>query len=336
MGHAAGNGRQNAARQDGAALPCALIVAGPTCSGKSALALALAEHLGGTVINADSMQVYRELRILTARPTPEEEARVPHALYGVRPAAEPGSAAWWRGAALAEMERARASGGLPILCGGSGLYISALVQGLADIPDPGPAARAEARGMLERLGPAVLHAKLAEADPVTAAALRPTDSQRLVRAWEVWRGTGRGLAAWQAAPPSDPAPWRFRAILLDPPRTQLRAAIAGRFAAMLRLGALEEVRRLLALHLDPALPAMRAHGVPELTAHIRGEIGLDEAARRAELVTGQYTKRQATWFRHRMPVPPSEAHTIHARITGLAQFLERESAELFSFVQRPG
>jgi tRNA dimethylallyltransferase len=319
-----------------AELPGALIVAGPTASGKSALALDLAERVGGVVINADSMQVYSELRILTARPTPEEEARVPHRLYGVRPAAEAGSAAWWRGAALAEMAAARAAGRLPILCGGTGLYFAALTEGLSDIPDCGEDARAEARKMLAEDGPAALHAALAKVDQATAARLRPSDSQRVARAWEVWRGTGRGLAAWQASGGGEPAPWRFSAILLDPPRDVLRAAIAARFAAMLAGDALEEVRALLGRKLDPALPAMRAHGVPELSAHLRGEISLPEAARRAELVTGQYTKRQATWFRRRALAAPERTHTIHARIAGLAQFSESERAFLLNFTQSAG
>ncbi len=281
----------------------AFVVAGPTCSGKSALALDLAERVGGTVINADSMQVYRELRALTARPSAADEARAPHALYGVRPASEPGSVAWWRDAARAAMAAARDQGRVPILCGGTGMYLAALWQGLADIPDPGEAARAEARALLAGEGPAVLHARLAQADPATAAGLRPSDGQRLARAWEVWRGTGRGLAAWQAQPGAAEAAWSVRAIVLDPPRAELRAAIAARFTAMLQDGALAEARHLLELGLDPALPAMRAHGVPELSAHLRGEIGLDEAARRAVLATGQYTRRQATWFRHGRSCP---------------------------------
>jgi tRNA dimethylallyltransferase len=228
------------------AAPRALIVAGPTASGKSALALAIAEHLGGTIINTDSMQVYRELRVLTARPTPEEEARVPHRLYGIRKAEDASSVAWWRERALAAMEEAEAVGRLPILTGGSGMYFAALTDGLADIPDPGPAAREEARRLLTEQGPAALHASLAHVDPATAARLKPEDSQRIARAWEVWRGTGLGLAAWQNHR-SPPAPWRFTAILLDPPRDALRAAIATRFGAMLRDGALDEVRSLLKL-----------------------------------------------------------------------------------------
>ncbi|MDE2580664.1 MAG: tRNA (adenosine(37)-N6)-dimethylallyltransferase MiaA [Rhodospirillales bacterium] len=317
--------------------PPAVIVAGPTASGKSALALALARRLDGTVINADAMQVYRDLRVLTARPSAADEALVPHALYGVRPAAEPGSAAWWRAAALEAMEAARAGGRVPILCGGSGLYLAALVEGLADIPDPGPAARAEARGLLASLGPAALHARLAAVDPVTAARLRPSDSQRIARAYEVWRGTGRGLAAWQDAAPERTAPgWRFAAITLDPPREALRAAAAARFDAMLEDGAIEEVRALLRLGLDPALPLMRAHGVPELAGFLRGELSLADAARRAVAATGRYMKRQSTWLRHHALAPAGRAHMIHARSAGLAQFSERILAEIIEFIHSPG
>lgn len=324
-------GLDGGARLTGA-LPGALIVAGPTCSGKSALALELAERLGGAVINADSMQVYRDLHVLTARPSPADEARAPHALYGIRPAADPGSAAWWRGAALDAMAEAAAAGRLPILCGGTGMYLAALTKGIADIPDPGAGARAEARALLADEGPAALHARLAAADPETAATLRPNDGQRLARAWEVWRGTGQGLAAWHRAAPAL-APWEFWMILLDPPRPALRAAIAARFDAMLEAGALEEVQALLALGLDPALPAMRAHGVPELMAFFSGTTTLREAARLAGLATGQYTKRQATWFRGRSPVAPSLTHTIHARFEGFAQFSEREWHGLMLFVK---
>ncbi len=309
----------------------ALIVAGPTCSGKSALALALAQRLGGTIVNADSMQVYRELRIVTARPTPSEEALIPHALYGIRPAAEPGSAAWWRGAALNAMDQAS---GIPILCGGTGLYLAALTQGLSPVPDVPAAARAEARALLTAIGPGALHAHLAESDPATAATLRPTDPQRLARAWEVLLATGRGLAAWQAQPAA-PAPWRFRMILLDPPRPALRTAIEGRFAAMLAQGAPEEVSALLALGLEPAHPAMRAHGVPELAAMLRGEVSLAVAAERAVLATGRYTKRQATWFRHRPPVPREATHTIHARFAGPEQFSERDWRDIEEFIISP-
>ncbi len=313
----------------------ALIVAGPTCSGKSALALELARELNGIVINADSMQVYRELRILTARPTEQEERLVPHALYGIRAAAAPGSAAWWRAEALATMAAAQAAGRVPILCGGTGLYLSALTQGIADIPDPGTDARTEARALLAQLGPAALHRRLHQADPATAATLRPNDGQRLARAWEVWRGTGRGMADWHAGaqPPPDR---RFRMVLLLPPRAGLRDAIASRFAAMLRAGALAEIEALARLALDPALPAMRAHGVPELLAWRRGALTLDEAERRTVLATGQYTKRQSTWFRRRTIVDPCSVHTIHARFADKAQFSESDWYALMHFVKASG
>jgi tRNA dimethylallyltransferase len=317
------------------AQPPALIVAGPTASGKSALALELAERLRGTIINADAMQCYCGLRVLTARPTPEDEARAPHRLYGVRSAAEPGSVAWWRDAALAEMAAAREAGRLPILTGGSGLYFASLTEGLAAIPDPGPEARAEARSLLKEIGPAALYARLAATDPATAVRLRPTDGQRIARAWEVWIGTGTSLAEWQTrAGPR--APWRFAAIFIDPPRTELRTAISARLKAMLRDGALDEVRALLALNLDPALPAMRAHGVPELSAYLRGEATLEEARRRIELATGQYTKRQATWFRHHELADPAYVHMIHARITSLKQFSERNHPGLWAFIESMG
>lgn len=278
------------------------------------------------------MQVYRELRILTARPSPEDEARAPHVLYGVRPAAEAGNAAWWRTEALSAMAAIRAEGRLPILTGGTGMYFAALTQGLADIPEPGDAARAEARQLLRDLGSEALHAGLAKVDPATAARIKPNDSQRIARAWEVWRGTGLGLAAWQNRTLA-PAPWRFFAIRLDPPRESLRAAIALRFEAMRQAGAIEEVRALLALDLDPALPAMRAHGVPELAAWLRGTLTWEEARRRTELVTGQYTKRQATWFRHHPLAAAADTEIIESRYCSDAQLPESLMKRILSFIQ---
>ena len=310
----------------------ALIVAGPTASGKSALALAIAQRIGGMIINADSMQVYRELRVLTARPSSEDEVLVPHALYGVRPAAEASNAAWWRSAALQAMDAARATGCVPILTGGTGMYFAALTQGLANVPDPGAEARTEARHLLAELGPEALHAGLTKVDPATAARIVPNDSQRVARAWEVWRGTGMGLAAWQNRT-LPPAPWRFFAVRLDPPREALRQAIATRFAAMLRSGAVEEVRALLALNIDPALPAMRAHGVPELSGYLRGTLSLEAAGRRTELVTGQYTKRQATWFRHHDLAGAEASEIITSRFTDISQLSERFLERTFAFIQ---
>jgi tRNA dimethylallyltransferase len=312
--------------------PWALIIAGPTASGKSALALDLAQRLNGTIINADSMQIYAELRILTARPTSEEEHSTPHALYGIRPAAQPGSAAWWRQTALSEMAKAHAAARLPILCGGTGLYFQSLIQGLADIPDPGEAARQEARTLLATEGPESLHARLTQADPATAARLKPTDAQRLARAWEVYRGTGQGLTAWQARGNQNPAPWRFKSILLDPPRCALRPAIEARFEAMLAQGALDEVRALLQQNLNTALPAMRAHGVPELSRYLAGAITLAEAQTQACLATAQYTKRQATWFRHHALAPKPYARTLLARYPQAEQFSERNMADMQNFI----
>jgi tRNA dimethylallyltransferase len=316
--------------------PASLIVAGPTASGKSALALALAERLGGAVINADSMQVYRDLRVLTARPTAEEEARVPHLLYGVRDAAEPASAGWWREAALAEMQAAHSAGRLPILCGGTGLWLSALARGIGGMPAVPAAVREEARALAAAIGSEALHARLAAADPATAAQLSPGDSQRVIRAWEVLRATGEGMAAWWRKPGVPPAPWRFAMILLKPPRAVVRAAIDARFLAMIEAGALDEVRGLAARGLDPALPAMKAHGVPNLAAALAGAIPLAQAVAEGQAMVRQYAKRQDTWFRHQALVPPEALHTIHARFAGLAQFSEQENAGLFAFIDRMG
>jgi tRNA dimethylallyltransferase len=318
--------------ESAASQPKALFVVGPTASGKSALALAIAERLGGAIINADSMQLYREIHIITARPSAVDGARAPHLLYGVRPAAEAASVAWWRDAALKAMDETRATGRLPIICGGTGMYCAALTQGIAAIPPIPALAREEARRLLAEEGAAALHARLAAEDPASAARLRPSDSQRLARAWEVWRGTGRGIAAWQAEGAASPAPWRFAAILLDPPRAELRAAIALRWAAMIKAGAVDEVRALLAQGLDPSLPAMRAHGVPELSAMLAGKLTAEEASARAILAIGQYTKRQATWFRHRELASPERTNIINARFEDLAQFSESESAKFFAFL----
>lgn len=289
----------------------------------------LAERLGGTVINADSMQVYADVPIVTAQPSAADRARAPHALYGVRNAAKPGNVAWWREEALVGMDAALALGRVPILCGGTGLYLSALVQGLSPMPPADAASRAEARGLLAAEGPLALHARLLAVDPATP--LRPSDGQRLARAWEVWRVTGRTLGEWQALK-GEAAPYAFRMVLLDPPRAALRAASRDRFGAMVKDGAVREVSALLARGLDWALPAMRAHGVPELAGHLAGRTSLAEATERVVLATGQYMKRQATWFRHRPPVAGVHTHTIHARFAGSKQFSESEWACIESFI----
>jgi tRNA dimethylallyltransferase len=316
--------------------PKLIIVAGPTASGKSALALELARRLNGVIINADAMQCYAELRILTARPSAADEAQAPHLLYGVLPAATPGNAAWWRKAARGALEQARQAGKTPILCGGTGMYLHALLHGIAEIPEPGVAARAQARNLLAEAGPQALHARLLEVDPETGAKLRPSDSQRLARAYEVWLGTGQGLSHWQSKPAEKLAGWTPRLILLDPPRDASRAAVEKRFSAMLEAGALQEVSELLAKNLDPALPLMRAHGVPELTPYLKGDTTLEAASARAVLATHQYTKRQSTWFRHQKLVDSPAMLTIRSRIEVLAQFSESEMVDLDNFINHRG
>ena len=277
-----------------------VVVCGPTASGKSALALALAAAFTGTVINADSMQVYRELAILTARPGSDDVARAPHRLYGMLPAGEPCSAARWRGLALAAIAEAHAAGRLPVVCGGTGLYLRALMQGIAAIPEVPPDVRAAATALHGDLGGAAFRARLATRDPATAGRLADGDRQRLVRAWEVVEATGRPLSAWQADEATPPGGLRFLTVLLMPPRDALYRATDGRFIAMLERGALDEVRRLAALGLDPDLPAMKALGVPALAAHLRGELTLDAAVEAAQRETRRYAKRQCTWFRHQL------------------------------------
>ena len=247
----------------------AIIVAGPTASGKSALALSLAERLNGVVINADSMQVYSTLRIVTARPSIEDEARVPHRLYGVLHPLELCSAGRWRSLAVAEMEAAWAEGKLPVVCGGTGLYIRSLMQGLSPIPDIPEDVRTAARALFEQMGNQAFYEMLAIRDPVIAARLHPGNSQRLVRAWEVVQATGRTLSDWQAEPPTDVLEAAFYAVSIAPERDALYEGCDRRFRLMMEQGAMDEVKAILAMNLDPALPAMKALGVPELAAALR-------------------------------------------------------------------
>jgi tRNA dimethylallyltransferase len=290
----------------------AVLIAGPTASGKSALALELAQKTGGIIINADSMQVYRDLRIITARPTPEEEARVPHRLYGHVDAAVNFSAGSWVADAAKALAEARAQRRLPIFVGGSGLYFKALTRGLSAVPPISPEVRDRVRARLERDGVESLHAELRLSDPASAERLKPRDRTRIARALEVVEATGRSLTDWhrEGLPPLLP-PGEFSALFLSPDRDHLYARIDARFDAMLAAGALEEVARLAARHLDPLLPAMKAHGVPTLIRHIRGEITFEEAAVVGRAHTRQYAKRQFTWFRHQLPefewVKPEEA-----------------------------
>jgi tRNA dimethylallyltransferase len=282
--------------------PDAILIAGPTASGKSALALALAEGVGGIVINADSMQVYRDLRIITARPTPREEARLPHRLYGHVDAAENYSVGRWLTDAQIALGEARAAGRLAIVTGGTGLYFRALTQGLSAVPPIPAEIRTTVRARLEADGAPALHAELSRRDAAAAQRIRVADGVRIVRALEVIEATGRSLIDWHRDGMKPMiAPQRTTKIFLDVPRDELYRRIDWRFDEMMAAGALEEVRVLAARGLDPLLPAMKAHGVPWLRRHLEGEISLAEAVEQGKRDTRHYAKRQATWFRHQLP-----------------------------------
>jgi tRNA dimethylallyltransferase len=318
--------------------PAAILLAGPTASGKSALALTLAERHSGVVINADSMQVYRDLRIITARPTPEEEARVPHRRYGHVDAAENYSVGRWCVDAKAALAEAAERNWLPILTGGTGLYFKALTQGLSAIPPTPPEVREAVRGRLASQGVGALLAELARHDPESAARLMPGDRARITRALEVALATRRPIGDWHReglAPVL--AEERCLCVFLDPDREAVKRRIDARFDAMLTAGALEEVRALDARGLDPVLPAMKAHGVPWLRRFVHGEISLEEAAEGGKRDTRRYTRRQATWFRNQLPgwrwlkpeeaLERMEAELAAASASGDAVQLDRWTAE---------
>ena len=279
-----------------------MLIAGPTASGKSALALELAQKTGGVVINTDSMQVYRDLRVITARPTAPEEALATHRLYGHVDAAVNFSAGAWVADAAGSLSEAQAAKRLPIFVGGSGLYFKALTRGLSAVPAIPAEVRDGVRARLERDGVEALHAELTTRDPVSAERLKPRDRARIARALEVVEATGRALTDWhrEGLPPLLP-PGEFQALFLTPERDQLYARIDARFDAMLTAGALEEVAALADRCLDPLLPAMKAHGVPALIRHLKGEITREEAAETGRADTRHYAKRQFTWFRHQLP-----------------------------------
>jgi len=280
----------------------AVLIAGPTASGKSALALALAEALGGTIINADAMQVYRDLRVVTARPTPEEEARAPHLLYGHVDAAENYSVGRWCVDASAALTAVEQGGRLPILAGGTGLYFKTLTRGLAAIPPIPSQIRSAVRERLKHEGIAALYAELSARDDASARRLMPADRARISRALEVVLATGRSITDWHAEGMKAALdPHAAVKVFLDVDRAQLYRRIDSRFDAMLASGALDEVRALAGRQLDPALPAMKAHGVPWLIRHLNGEIDLPAAVEAAKRDTRRYSKRQATWFRHQLP-----------------------------------
>ncbi len=278
----------------------AVLIMGPTASGKSALALALAERLGAEIVNADAAQVYRDLRVLSARPGAEEEARAPHRLYGHVDGAERYSVGKWLSAAQTAIAEIGAAGRLAIVTGGTGLYFKALTEGLASAPPPDPALRAGLLARLKADGPQSLYAELAQADPEMAATLGPRDGPRILRALEVYRATGISLRALQAAMAPAMRAEDWLGVALWPERATLYAAINRRFDGMAAAGGLDEARALMIRGLDTDLPAMKAIGAPPLMAHLRGEISLDRACDKAKQDSRNYAKRQYTWIRGQM------------------------------------
>jgi tRNA dimethylallyltransferase len=279
----------------------AILIAGPTASGKSGLALRVAEQFGGVVINADSMQVYRELSVLTARPTPEDEARARHALYGFVSGSEAYSAARYAADAIPAIDEARAEGRVPVVVGGTGLYFEVLLRGLSRVPPIDPDVRGYWRAQAAQMSAPELHAILVTRDPEMASRLMPTDPQRIVRALEVLESSGRSLAHWHREP-GKPVLVEDETVrvLVQPDRQAHGQTIDERFDAMMRAGALEEVRALSALGLSEELPIMRTLGVAPLRAHIAGKLRLEEAMALAKAQTRQYAKRQITWNRRNM------------------------------------
>ncbi|MDX1737222.1 MAG: tRNA (adenosine(37)-N6)-dimethylallyltransferase MiaA [Alphaproteobacteria bacterium] len=302
-----------------------IILIGPTASGKSSLALSLAKAFDGDIINADSMQVYKDLRVLSARPSEADELLALHKLYGVLDASESCSAARWRDMAVEAISDSLAQGRLPIICGGTGLYIKALTDGLNQVPEIPDQIRDEVRELQARDVEA-LHLALKDVDPEMAEILNPTDSQRMARALEVFRATGKSLTWWQAQAPikTPPADWDFTTIALLPPREILYDRCNRRFDLMLKEGALEEIAELEKRKLPNSLPCMRALGVPELIAYSRGEMSLAEAAERSCMLTRRYAKRQVTWINNQI---------VSKKVIN-EQYSEKLNPEIFAFIRK--
>ena len=290
----------------------AVLIAGPTASGKSALAVEVAESLGGVIVNADSMQVYRDLRVITARPTPDDEARAPHKLYGFVDAAENYSVGRWCRDVEEALTDIGNQGRVPIVVGGTGLYFKALTSGLAAVPSIPADVRASVRERLQNEGAPALHAELMRLDPATAQRITANDRSRISRALEVVLATGRALSDWhrEGLPPLIDSSCAVK-VFITCERKELVRRIEARFDAMIKSTALDEVRQLAGRKLDPTLPAMKAHGVPWLIRHLNGEISREEAIAGAVMDTRRYAKRQLTWFRNQMKdwiwADPSEA-----------------------------
>ena len=288
------------------------LIAGPTGGGKTALALDLAGETGAEIVNADSMQIYADLLILTARPSAQDEARARHHLFGIADAAEAWSVGRWLRAATAVLSEIAAHGRPAIVVGGTGLYFRALTRGLADIPVVPVQVRADVATLYDDLGEIAFRERLARVDPTAAARIAPGDRQRLTRAWEVHAATGRSLSDWRATALTPPVARGWRGVVLDPPRAEVYRRCDDRLSTMLEGGALDEVAALIARNLAPGLPAMKALGVAPFAAFLAGEISRDEALAQARQDTRRYVKRQTTWFRTQTPDWP--------RITGSADF----------------
>lgn len=310
----------------------AIVIGGPTASGKTALALALARTFGGALVNADSMQLYRDIPILSAAPAPADLVDIPHALFGTADAAERIGVGRWLASAEEAIAQFRADGLVPIVVGGTGLFLRALMQGLAPVPEIPATVRARIARRLDQEGLPALRADLVRLDPEGAATIRPGDTHRILRALEVVSATEMTLSAWQrrrggAAATAD----RHALIALVPPRAALDAAIETRFRAMIEAGALTEVRRLADRGLAPGLPAMKALGVRELAAVLRGETTVEGAVAAAVRATGQYAKRQGTWFRHQFVPRLGTADRYWRRD---AKFSESFREEIFLFIRQ--
>lgn len=276
------------------------LIAGPTASGKSALALRLAQEIGAEIVNGDALQLYADLRLLTARPSVEEEAQAPHQLFGTVDAADGWSVGRWQRAATSVLGDIAERGRPAVVVGGTGLYFRALTHGLANVPQTPAEVRRASAADFDALGEAAFRDRLAQVDPAAEARISPADRQRLSRAWEVYAATGTSLSDWQARtdPALEPASWN--AVALEPPRQALYDRCDVRLENMIDQGALDEVAALAARELDPALPAMKAVGYRELAAYLRGETSLAEGLDAAQRETRRYAKRQSTWLRGQM------------------------------------
>jgi len=282
-------------------MPSVVLIGGATASGKSAMALEMARIHGGEIVNADSMQIYADLRILTARPTPRDEAEAPHHLFGVSDGADIWSVGRWLRAARAVLAEIAGRGRPAIVVGGTGLYLRALTHGLADIPAIPAEIRVKTEARFDELGENLFRAELGRVDARAAARIAAGDRQRLTRALEVHAATGKTLSDWQQEAPLPPMEGAWRGIVIKPPREQLYRRCDARLTAMVEAGALEEVRRLMVREVPPESPILKAMGVAPFAAHLRGDLALADALARARADTRHYAKRQLTWFRHQTP-----------------------------------